>query len=248
MLYGNENLIDCSKFEESLIDYIDKTLGHEQNKVVAEHALSCPLCHSLLNDVRSSMEACRELAEPKAQFTRLEAKILESTLPQANMSCSEFEEYLTDYLDGFLPANVFHRWERHAALCGECSDLPGTVVRSLAACVTYKLEEMPLPAGLNERILRETLGTETAAEVKASAISRFGEWVRGLQFPVSIPQLAPVAMMMLFAFLVFSQSVSTDGTLSDVYSKSFALAEQTYQQGAGVWTGSDPNGQGGSTK
>jgi hypothetical protein len=39
-------------------------------------------------------------------------------------------------------------------------------------------------------------------------------------------------MMMLFAFLVFSQTVSADGSLTDIYTKSFALAEQTYQQGA----------------
>ena len=39
-------------------------------------------------------------------------------------------------------------------------------------------------------------------------------------------------MMMMFAFLVFSQTVSADGSLTDVYEKSFQLAEQTYQQSA----------------
>ena len=45
------------------------------------------------------------------------------------------------------------------------------------------------------------------------------------------------------------QTVSADGSLTDIYSKSFALAEQTYQQGADVLSGnqsSDSNGgQGG---
>ena len=45
------------------------------------------------------------------------------------MSCEEFEECLTDYLDGFLPAHLYHRWERHAALCDRCTELPGEVVR-----------------------------------------------------------------------------------------------------------------------
>ena len=249
MQYERDNLINCTVFEESLTDYLDKSLESPMHKAVATHAMSCPLCHSLLNEVKASLEVCRELAEPVMPMTRLEARILDRTMPHSAMACNEFEEYLTDYLDGFLPAQVFHRWERHAVLCDECTDLPGAVVRSLAACVSYKMDELAVPAGLHERILRETIGTEMAKAVKASRFSQFGEWVRSLEFPISIPQLAPVAMMMLFAFLVFSQTVSADGSLTDIYSKSFALAEQTYQQGADVLSGnqsSDSNGgQGG---
>lgn len=239
MPYENENLINCSQFEELLTDYLDKTLEGVTQKAVASHALSCPLCHSLLNEVKASLVVCRQIADPKLPVTRLEARILERTMPQSAMACSDFEEHLTDYLDGFLPAPVFHRWERHAVLCEECTDLPGAVVRSLAACVTYKLDELPLPEGLHQKILRETIGTARAAAVKASKMSQFGEWLRGLQFPISVPQLAPVAMMMMFAFLVFSQTVSADGTLAGVYSKSYELAEQTYKQGSEAWSGTE---------
>lgn len=234
MQYGKENLINCTVFEESLIDYLDKTLDSAMHKSVATHALSCPLCHSLLNEVKASLAVCHALAEPATALTRLEARIIESTMPQSAMACEEFEAYLTDYLDGFLPAAVFHRWERHAVLCNDCTDLPGAVVRSLAACVSYKLDELPVPAGLHERILRETIGTDRAKAMKASVGARFGEWVRGLQFPISVPQLAPVAMLVMFAFLVFSQTVSADGSIADVYSRSYALAEQTYKQGVDV--------------
>jgi anti-sigma factor RsiW len=237
MPYEKDNLINCSQFEELLTDYLDKTLDAGAHKSVAAHALSCPLCHALLNEVRGALALCKEIAEPKLPMTRLEARILANTIPNANLSCSEFEEYLTDYLDGFLPARVFHRWERHAVLCNECSDLPGAVVRSLAACVTYKLDELPVPEGLHQRILQQTIGTHRAVAAKASAASRFTDWVRGLSFPVSIPQLAPVAMMLLFAFLVFSQTVSADGSFTNVYTKSFELAEQTYKQGADAFTG-----------
>ena len=237
MPYEKENLINCSHFEELLTDYLDKTLEGVKQKAVATHALSCPLCHSLLNEVKASLAVCREIADPKMPVTRLEARILEMTMPQSAMACNDFEEHLTDYLDGFLPAPVFHRWERHAVLCEQCTDLPGEVVRSMAACVTYKMDELPLPEGLHQKILQETIGTVRAAAVKASRVSQFAEWIRGLQFPISVPQLAPVAMMMAFAFLVFSQTVSADGSLADVYSKSYALAEQTYQQGSDAWSG-----------
>jgi anti-sigma factor RsiW len=243
MTYEKQNLIDCTKFEELLTDYLDKTLDRAMFKAVAEHAISCPLCHSLLNEVKGAMAVCRDLAEPRMPLTRLEAKILASTVPNAALHCEEFETYLTDYLDGFLPAQVFHRWERHAVLCNDCTDLPGAVVRSLAAIVAYKADELPVPAGLHERIMQQTLGTVRRREVKPSFVDRFREWTSSLSFPISVPQLAPVAMMMTFAFLVFSQTVSADGSLSDVYVKSFQLAEQTYQQGADAFNGKVPDAQ-----
>lgn len=235
MKYENEKLITCNEFEEHLSDYLDKTLDGQTRKSVAAHALSCPLCHALLNEVKDALEVCHEIAVPKAPITRLEARILSMTMPETAMACQEFENHLTDYLDGFLPAAVFHRWERHAVLCEHCTDLPGEVVRSIAACYTAKTEELLLPQGLHEKILQSTIGTENAQTVKASWVAQFGEWIRSLKIPISVPQLAPVAMMLVFAFFVFSQTVSADGSISGMYQKSFELAEQTYKQSAEMW-------------
>ena len=237
MINEQENIVNCSTFEELLTDYLDKTLESRAHKSVASHALLCPLCHSLLNDVKDSLEVCRKISAPNAAVTRLEARVLSMTMPETAMACDDFECSLTDYLDGFLPAASFHRWERHAALCTGCEDLPGMVVRSIAACYTYKMDELAVPAGLHERILNTTLGTAKVKEVTASWTSQAGEWLRGLRFPIGVPQLAPVAMMLMFAFLMFSQTVSADGSLAGVYQKSFELAELTYQQGADAWNG-----------
>ncbi|MFN0278589.1 MAG: anti-sigma factor family protein [Pyrinomonadaceae bacterium] len=237
MIKEQQNIVNCSTFEELLTDYLDKTLDSPAHKSVAAHALSCPLCHSLLNDVKESLSVCREIAVPTASVTRLEARVLSMTMPQTAMACEDFEGSLTDYLDGFLPAASFHRWERHAALCSQCEDLPGMVVRSIAACYTYKMEELTVPAGLHVRILNLTLGTAKVEEVTASWTSQVGEWIRGLGFPIGVPQLAPVAMMFLFAFLVFSQTVSADGTLAGVFTTGVDLAEQTYQQSSEAWNG-----------
>lgn len=229
---GQGNIINCSTFEELLTDYLDKTLDAPVHKAVAAHALSCPLCHSLLNDVKESLEVCHQMGVPTSPITRLEARVLSMTMPETAIQCEDFESSLTDYLDGFLPAQMFHRWERHAALCTSCEDLPGMVVRSIAACYTYKMDELAVPAGLHERILNLTLGTEQAKEVRASVGARVAEWIRGLRFPIGVPQLAPVAMMFMIAFLVFSQTVSGDGTLAGVYQTSYELAESTYKQSA----------------
>ena len=226
----DEKILKCSEFEGLLTDYLDGTLDRTTHKEVAAHALRCPLCHSLLNEVKDALEVCREITAPKTSMTHLEARILTMTAPETAMSCNKFEEYLTDYLDGFLPATLFHRWERHAVLCEKCTDLPGEVVRSIAACYTYKMDEFPIPDGLHEKILQSTLGTTKAKAVKASWSSQAVEWIRGFKFPISVPQLAPVAMLMLVAVLVFGQTVSADGSFGGVYQKGFELAEQTYQQ------------------
>lgn len=239
MMREQENLVNCSTFEEMLTDYLDRTLDATTHKSVATHALACPLCHSLLNDVRESLYVCHEISAPKMSLTRLEARVLSMTIPETSMICEDFEGHLTDYLDGFLPASVFHRWQRHAVLCSSCEDLPGMVVRSIAACYSYKTEELAVPHGLHDRILHSTIGTAVAKETKASLASQVGEWVRGLRFPIGLPQLAPVAMMMLVAFMVFSQTVSADGSLTNVYQQGFELAEQTYKQSANAWSGSN---------
>ncbi len=238
MIYEDEKTINCLRFEELLTDYLDHTLNRQTKVAVAEHALQCPLCHSLLNEVKNALSVCREISAPKHSLTHLEARILTMTAPETAMTCADFENHLTDYLDGFLPAAVFHRWERHAVLCEKCTDLPGEVVRSIAACYTYKTEELPLPANLHAKILQATIGTERAKDVQASRISRAIERMRGWNFPISVPQFAPVAMIMMFAVLFFSQSVSADNSIGAIYQKSFELAGQTYRQGADVVLGS----------
>lgn len=235
---NDRNNMNCTRFEELLTDYLDRTLDSSMMAAVGEHALSCPLCHTLLNDVRESLDACKAISTPKVSMTRLEARVLSMTMPETAMSCPEFETYLTDYMDGFIPAALFHRWERHAVLCNVCTDLPGMVVRSIAACYTYKLDELAVPDGLHERILAATTGDAAVAPVKASPLSTWIDWVRGLRFPIPVPQLAPVAMLVMIAFLVFSQTVSANGSFTDVYQKGFELAEQTYKQSTNAWNGS----------
>lgn len=230
----NEKNIICSEFEDFLSDYLEGALAADTHRAVAAHALKCPLCHELLNEVKGNLEVCRVIAAPAPPLSKLEAGIMARTMPESEMGCEEFEKHLTDYLDGFLPAQVFHRWERHAALCTGCTDLPGAVVRSIGVCYTFKMDELLLPAGLHERILQMTLGTTEAATVRPGIVIQAMEWVRSWLKPISIPlpQLAPVAMVLLFAVLMFSHVIPADASLTTVYQKSFEMAGQTYIQGA----------------
>lgn len=221
----------CADFENQLSDYLEGILDPAAHRAFSEHALRCPVCHQTLSEVKITMHACRVAAVP--QPTReLEARILKKTMPEAAMSCQEFEESLTDYLDGFLPAPFYHRWERHAALCDRCTELPGEVVRSIGACYTYINEEMPVPAGLDERILQATIGTLKAEEVRAPWSARLASRLRIWLDPIVSPQLATVATMLLVAVFVLTNTVSADGSISGVYRASLRLAEQSYSGGS----------------
>jgi len=216
----------CVDFESLLTDYLEGVVGAETNRQMAEHAMKCPLCHETLSAVKSTVAACHMAPVPEPSRD-LDARILQKTVPETAMSCEEFEEFLTDYLDGFLPAHLYHRWERHAALCERCTELPGEVVRSIGACYTYISEEKPVPEGLHERILQATLGTATPQEIKAPWTSRMASRFRLWLDPIMSPQLASVATMMLVAVLVLTNTVSADGSIGGVYDAGLALAERT---------------------
>jgi len=221
----------CAEFEDRVTEYLDAELDAANNRDFAQHALRCPVCHDLLGEVRNMLAACSAAAVPPPG-TELEARIMMATTPECEMSCADFEEHLTDYLDGFLPAGLYHRWERHAAICNECTELPGQVVRSIGACYTYIGEEVALPAGLHERILHATLGTEVAAEVRPPFSARVAALLRLWLDPIVSPQFATVATMLLVAVMVLTNTVSADGSIGGMYRASIRLAEQTYTSGS----------------
>ena len=216
----------CHEFEDQLTDYLDGSLSAEGHRAFAEHAMRCPVCHDLLGAVKSTLLACSSSEAPPAGVD-LDARILMKTAPETTITCEQFEEHLTDYLDGFLLAPLYHRWERHAALCTDCSELPGDVVRTIGACYTYLQDELPVPTGLEARILQETIGNVLPERVRAPFSSRLIEWLRGALDPIVSPQLATVATMLLAAVFVLTNTVSTDGSVRGLYSAGVQLAERT---------------------
>lgn len=229
----------CNEFEDQLTDYLDGALEVQANKNFAEHAMRCPVCHDLLGEVKNTLLACSASEAPLAG-AGLEARILLSTIPESAITCSDFEEHLTDYLDGFLLAPLYHRWERHAAMCTACSELPGDVVRAIGACYTYKQDELTVPAGLEARILQSTIGNVLPQQVRAPFTARLIEWVRGALDPIVSPQLASVATMLLVSVFVLTNTVSTDGSVGGIYQASLQLAERT--AGSASRSSALPNG------
>ena len=208
-----EDLMLCNDFEDRLTDYLDGILEPNVHKAFAEHALRCPVCHETLSAVKSSMQACQAASGLPAP-RELEARILLSTMPETAMSCDDFEGFLTDYLDGFLPASLYHRWERHAALCERCTELPGEVVRAIGACYTYIGEENHCQRACMKGScwLRQALTSRR--EIRAPFGERLASWLRDVRLdPIISPQLATVATMLLMAVFVLTNTVSADGSI-----------------------------------
>ena len=220
----------CVDFEDRLTDYLDGALPAGAGRECAEHALSCPVCHDLLGEVRASLAVCRASVPPAP--ADLEARLIARTAPETAMTCEEFEEHLTDYLDGFLPAALYHRWQRHASVCHACTELPGAVVRSIGACCTAIGEPLLMPEALHARILEATLGTTNSREVRAPVVTRITTRLREM-FDFSIaPQFAPIAGVLLVVVLVGTTTMSDDGSIPGMYRAGWRLAAQTYTRGA----------------
>ena len=222
----------CEQFEERLTDYLEGDLTPNARVECNEHVLRCPVCHDLLNEVRGTVELCRTAPLPVLPPPALEARLLAHTAPETLMTCDEFEAHLTDYLDGFLPATLFHRWERHAALCAGCSELPGSVVRSIGACYSTLSDELPMPAALHAAILQNTLGTIHAREVRASWMSGVTSSVRAWFDTALAPQFAAVVAMLLVAVIVGTTTMSDDGSIFGMYRTGFRLARESSARGA----------------
>jgi hypothetical protein len=163
----------CEKFEESLASYLDKELDRGFIGEVAGHALRCSGCHALLDDVKARLrESDPEPGLFDSQSTLPGLEITLETIPidYAEMDCTRFEELVTEFLDGYVPATLYHRFGEHSASCQACSRLLTEVVYAVAACHSvHTYEEMEVP---------EVLASNLLGIVKSGAGPgiEFGEW------------------------------------------------------------------------
>src|SRR5579862_6820641 len=139
------NEMNCDEFDNLLGDYLDRQLSRGDATRFAEHSLCCRACRSLLDDVKG------RLNEDHFEGNAASAYELDGVLEMiprefAPMQCDTFEELITEFLDGFVPAETYHRFGAHPAECEACSELLTDVVMAVAACHSvHSSEEVDLP-------------------------------------------------------------------------------------------------------
>lgn len=232
--------MDCSRFEEKLSDYFDDSLDPADASLFRAHALQCRACRGLMDDVKAAIGVCKkqdDLQPPDILETALEAIPGE----HAALGCNGFEGLITEFLDGFVPAPTYHRFEEHAEKCDPCSSLLTGVVYAVAACHSvHTFEEVEVPDSLVSRL--EAMMPARKPSVTRRVSDRFASLADRL-----IPRATQSARWTFatgaslafatFAFLLFG--FSDDGTVAGVYRQAHLRASEVYTQGADIYNQTD---------
>ena len=232
--------MDCRKFEGALSDYFDGLLAPEIATQFRAHSLQCRGCRSLMDDVKTAISACREQDEIDTP------QLLETTLTaipaeHQALSCSGFEELVTEFLDGFVPAPTYHRFEKHAEECTDCSTLLTGVVYAVAAChLVHTFEEVDIAEPVLARLI------EIMPERKPGLARRVADRFAALAGQL-IPRptqsarwtFATAASLSFATFALLLFGFSDDGTIAGIYRQAHVKASELYTQGADVYTQTD---------
>src|SRR5437588_2563068 len=145
--------MDCGRFEEKLSDYFDGALAVDEGNLFRRHALQCRACRSLMDDVKAALQICKQYDEVETPGP-LETALVAISGARAYFDCGSFQDLITEFLDGFVPASTYHQFEEHADVCDECSALLTGVVYAVAACHSvHTFEELEPPESLVMRVI-----------------------------------------------------------------------------------------------
>lgn len=232
--------MNCIKFEEMVSDYVDGLLAHTAQGQFAEHALSCRICRALLDDVKSALGECKQAYEIEAPF---ELDLTLQTIPAefAPLDCFGFEELITEFLDGFVPASTYHKFEEHEAQCETCSRLLTGVVYAVAACHSvHTYEEYEVPQSVIDNLLeimperRPSLIATLAEQARAVTCRLMPRATTGARWSFAT---ASALAFSTFAILLFG--FSDDQTISGIYRQAHVKVAELYSQGADIYAHKD---------
>jgi anti-sigma factor RsiW len=208
--------MDCRKFEEQISEYLDGLLVKSEASRFAAHALQCRACRSLMDDIKGALYDAKE---PIEVSDALEGILLSVQDKYAPLSCAAFEALITEFLDGFVPALTYHRFEAHANECCECSNMLTEVVYAVAACHSvHTYEELEVSQALEDRLKAlmpapvESFGRRIAGQIAAYVSSLLPRATQSRTWSFATASSLGVAM---FALLLFG--FSDDGTVSGIF-------------------------------
>ena len=155
--------ISCKGFNSLLAEYVDGGLKQDIRKGMAGHSLQCRSCRALLDDVKLKLKESGRDVEIVTN-PRLEAVLEAIPECESDLNCSSFEDLISDFLDGFVHASVYHRFAHHSDVCVKCSRVLTDVVYAVAACHSVHIyEEHEVPQSLEARFSAIGCGTERQA-------------------------------------------------------------------------------------
>jgi anti-sigma factor RsiW len=232
--------MNCNRFEEGLSDYFDGLLETAETTLFKAHSLQCRACRSLMDDVKAAISACQEEHDIEPSVL-LERSLEEIPAEHRTLGCSGFEELITEFLDGFVPAPAYHRFEEHAHQCDKCSSLLTDVVYAVAACHSvHTFEEVDVAEPFLARLIAMMPERQPGFVQKVAAgfvaVAR-----RVIPRPTQSARwtFATAASLAFATFALLLFGFSDDGTITGVYRQAHVRFSELYTQGADVYTQTD---------
>src|SRR4030095_8300102 len=232
--------MDCNTFEEGLSDYFDGLLAGQEMTSFRAHPPQCRECRSLMDEIKATISVCKQSDEFELS-AQLETMLAEIPAEHGALGCTGFEDLITEFLDGFVPAATYHRFEAHAENCDQCSSLLTGVVYAVAACHSvHTFEEGEVEEPLVARLIalmpaRNPRLARRVAEPFAVFPGRL------IPHPTRRPRwtFATGGSLAFATFAVLLFGFSDDGTVRGIYRQAHVKASELYTQGAEVYTKTD---------
>lgn len=223
--------MDCQAFEELITEHLDGELKGSKAAAFRSHQMSCPSCRSLLDEVSSAVGACVELQEAEPPLELLSRALVIPAL-HPPIDCDRFAALVTEFLDGFIEASVYHAFEDHAQACDGCSDTLAGVALAVSACHSVHFsEDMEVPESLIASILSETSGYGLLAKAAARSglAGRVVTAFRLFAGPALAPRVATAAVIIAtFSILVMRGGLAP----AEIYDNAAKVTSRVYSRSA----------------
>lgn len=223
--------MECQAFEELISDHLDGALKGSKAAAFRSHQMSCLSCRSLLDSVSEAIGACMELQEGEPPLELLSRALVIPAL-HPPIDCDRFAALVTEFLDGFLEASVYHAFEDHAQVCDGCSDTLAGVALAVSACHSVHFsEDIEVPESLVASILAETSGSGILAKAAARSglAARVIAGLRMFAGPALAPRVATAAVIIAtFSMLVMRGGLAP----SEIYDSAARVTSRVYSRSA----------------
>lgn len=220
--------MDCTKFQNSISDYLEGSIESRLRAECAAHRLVCRECRELYSDVRATVQtlnsaAVREIDGPQGLGDRIIAR----TTAGEMLSCGDFDKLIERYFDGVILAPTFQTFSGHFDKCAKCRRLMAGIEEAIEMCREIKDSEVEVPESLHDRIVAATVGVNTERgwfrRAESSLHRFFGTWASKLWSP----QMAVAALIFAASsLLVLSRFGSVSGMASHAESQAEVLVNQ----------------------
>ncbi len=229
--------MNCSRFEDVLSEYLDGSIARDEAAHFRVHALECRICRRLLDEVKTTVQDCHTHEDEVDAPLELESLLLRIVIEQRPIDCFAFQEIITEFLDGFVPAQVYHRFEEHATSCESCSNLLTEVVYAVAACHSvHTYEEYAVPESLTAKLE----GVMPVARHSLRRILSNAAVAACTRLLPRMPQsagwsVATASLLLITALSALLFGFSEDRTVKGIFRQARVTAVEIYSQGSDLY-------------